>query len=255
MLAITDSWGKKKDLFYLFIWQRERAQAGGVGEEEADKHDLGLDPRTPKIMTWANGDAYLTEPPRHPCYHWLWWCNWETTSTLGSRLISLAWHPNLGHLPSLLALTPQIPTRVHLQPQWTAQPRALSLKNRLGPKKHIFLKPSVSRSWVALSWWLSMLPAKGQQSKTLFTGFNFVCLIKIQEWTVHTWGTRGPLRASSSFSPQTLLRVVSWPKLLFPLIQIIHTQTMFLWFTVYAVFTFIIYIMLLLSHSSKEYLF
>ena len=46
--------------FYLFTWDRERARAKWGTEEEAGSPlsmglILGLNPRTPKIMTWAEG--------------------------------------------------------------------------------------------------------------------------------------------------------------------------------------------------------
>ena len=65
-----------KIIFYLFIWPRERAQAGGCGrqrekEREREKqapHQAESDPRTLGLWPEPKADAQLTEQPRHPLF-------------------------------------------------------------------------------------------------------------------------------------------------------------------------------------------
>ena len=61
-----------KKILFIHLRERERAWAGrgAEGEAEADsplsrEPDAALDPRTPKITTWAKGRCSTTDPPRY----------------------------------------------------------------------------------------------------------------------------------------------------------------------------------------------
>ena len=54
--------------FYLFIWQRERPQAGGAAEEEGASRARSQDPR---IMTWAKGRHLTDWATQVPCIPFL----------------------------------------------------------------------------------------------------------------------------------------------------------------------------------------
>ena len=58
-----------KDLIYLFMRGTKRGRDIKEGEQvPCEKPDMGIDPRTPGIMTWVKGRPSTTELPRWPAF-------------------------------------------------------------------------------------------------------------------------------------------------------------------------------------------
>ena len=53
--------------FYLFIWERERVQAGGEADfPQSREHNVGLNPRALRRWPEPKADTQPVELPRHP---------------------------------------------------------------------------------------------------------------------------------------------------------------------------------------------